>query len=249
MNLTKNTVLIAGGSAGIGFEIAKLLIEKGNHVIITGRDQARLDAAALKLKDATPIAFDVTKEEEVDELVERLKADFPALNILINNAGLGNSYDLVSGNRAWEKAEAEMQTNYISVLRLTEKLLPHLRNQAAAAVVNVSSIVAIAPSLRTPTYSVSKAAVHSYTELLRLALWDTSVKVFELMPPLVNTEFSKEIGGENGIPATQVAEDLIAALEQDTYEIHVGQTAYIYELSQTSRAEALEAMNQRAAQV
>ncbi len=243
MNVTKNTVLISGGSAGIGFEIAKLLTEKGNHVIITGRDQSRLDTAAAKLTNVTAILFDVTKEEDVDQLVNRIHADFPDLNILINNAGNAYIYDLISGAKAWEKADEEIQTNYISLVRLTEKLLPQLRQQESAAVVNVSSIVAFAPGLNIPTYSVSKAAVHSYTRILRLALRETGVKVFELMPPLVNTEFSKEIGGENGIPASQVAEDLIAAFEKNEYEIHVGNTAGIYQLSLTSPDAALFALN------
>lgn len=240
MNLTKNTVLISGGSAGIGFEIAKLLTEKGNHVIITGRDQARLTAAAAKLSNVTAIAVDVNKEEDVDLLLNRIAADFPELNILINNAGSAYSYDLLSGAKAWEKAADEIQTNYLSVIRLTEKLLPQLQQQESAAVVNVSSIVAIAPGLRTPTYSASKAAVHAYTRVLRLALRHSAVKVFELMPPLVNTEFSKEIGGENGIPPLKVAEDLIAAFETDTYEIHVGATADIYALSLSSPEAALK---------
>jgi uncharacterized oxidoreductase len=243
MNTTENIVLISGGSAGIGFEIAKLLTERGNHVIITGRDQARLDAAASKLTNVTAISFDVTKEGDPDLLVSRLKTEFPGLNILINNAGLGKSYDLVGGGNTWEKANAEIQTNYISIMRLTEKLLPQLLSRQSAAIVNVSSITAFAPALNVPSYSVSKAALHSYTELLRLALRDTGVKVFELMPPLVNTEFSKKIGGEQGIPASQVADDLIEALENDVYEIHVGQTADIYSLSRTSPSSALLAMN------
>ncbi|MGY0041122.1 SDR family NAD(P)-dependent oxidoreductase [Pedobacter sp. NJ-S-72] len=87
MNLTNNTILISGGTAGIGFEIAKLLTEKGNHVIITGRDQKRLDTAVAKLDNVTGILFDTTKEVEVDRLVSRINADFPALNVVINNAG------------------------------------------------------------------------------------------------------------------------------------------------------------------
>ena len=96
------------------------------------------------------------------------------------------------------------------------------------------------------TYSASKAALHSYTLSLRLDLAkNTAIKVFELMPPLVNTDFSQDIGGANGIPPVTVAEALIQAFEKDEYEIHVGNTAYIYELSRTSPAEALTAMNSR----
>lgn len=243
MNLKNNTVLISGGSAGIGFEIAKLLTEQGNHVIITGRDQVRLDAAAAQLTNVTALAADITKEADVDQLVARIRADFPGLNVLINNAGYAQAYDLIGGNRAWEIAGAEMETNYIAMMRLTEKLLNQLHAQDAAAVINVSSVVAFAPSLAIPTYSVSKAAVHAYTEVLRLALKDTSVKVFELMPPLVNTAFSKEIGGENGISPVQVAEELVNALKNDIFEIHVGDTALIHNLFRSSSAAAINALN------
>jgi len=243
MNLTKNTILISGGSAGIGFEIAKLLTEKGNQVIITGRDQQRLTEAAAKLNNATAIAFDVTKEDEVNELVNRLKTDFPALNILVNNAGKGHAYDITAGGKAWEKAAEEMVTNYTSIIRLTEKLLPQLLLQETAAIVNVTSVVAIAPNINILTYSASKAALHSYTEGLRLALQETAIKVYDLMPPLVNTEFSKLIGGEKGISPEEVAKELIDALEGETYEIHVGATAAVFELAKTSPLAALNAVN------
>lgn len=244
MTSTKNTILISGGSAGIGFEIAKLLTERGDHVIITGRNQERLEAAAKRLNNVTALLFDVTQEKEVNQLAGKLNADFPKLNMLINNAGLGNVHSITGGQQAWKKAEEEMNTNYISVLRLTEKLLPQLLTQEKAVIVNVTSVLAIAPNLNIPTYSASKAALHSYTESLRLALKDTNIKVFELMPPLVNTEFSKEIGGqENGISPVQVAKDLIAAFEQDNYEVHVGDTASVFELARTSPTAALHAVN------
>ena len=243
MKTTNNTILITGGSAGIGFETAKLLSEKGNHVIITGRDENRLKQAASQLKNVTAIPFDVSKKEEQLQLVKRLSNDFPQLNMVINNAGRALLYDLVEENvNAADKAEDEMQTNYFSVIRLNELILPQLKKQKEAAIVNVSSVVAFVPG-SLATYSASKAALHSYTQSLRIALENTSVKVFELMPPLVNTELSKPIGGEDGIPPSQVAGEFLAALEKDDYEIHVGNTAYVYNLSRTSPAEALKMMN------
>jgi uncharacterized oxidoreductase len=250
MNTTNNTILITGGSAGIGFEIAKQLTEKGNHVIITGRNEARLKKAAALLNNATPIVSDVSNEDDVQALVSRLVKDFPSLNIVINNAGAAYLYDLTEDNAgAFQKAGDEMLTNYLSIVRLNEQLLPVLKKQPSAAIINVSSIVAFVPG-RLATYSASKAALHSYTQSLRLYLESfPNIKVFELMPPLVDTEFSAPIGGQNGIPAATVAADLIKALEQDNYEIHVGQTAQIYELFRSSPAEALKAMTGQRKQV
>lgn len=249
MKSTQNTVLITGGSAGIGFEIAKLLAEKGNKVIITGRNPERLNKALAQLKNATGLISDVTKSNEVDQLVAKIHADFPGLNVVINNAGHALLYDIAATNaNAFEKAQEEMFTNYLSVIRLTEKLLPVLRRQSEAAIVNVSSIVAFVPGALAG-YSASKAALHSYTNSLRIALEETPVKVFELMPPLVDTEFSKPIGGQNGISPAAVAEQFYEALQNDTYEIHVGKTADLYRLFLSSPAEALRSMNNQRKQI
>lgn len=246
MKTTGNTVLITGGSAGIGLALAERFIAEGNNVIITGRNEARLKAAAEKLGgNVTAIAADVSKPEDVAKLVQKVTQDFPGLNVLINNAGAASYYKLGSEADAFTNAEEEIVTNYLSIIRLTEKLLPALKSQADAAVVNVSSIVAFVPNAFLPTYSASKAALHSYTQSLRLTVQDTPVKVFELMPPLVNTDFSKEIGGENGIAPSVLADDLIAAFANDTFEIHTGSTADIYKLNQSDPAAALHAMNNR----
>lgn len=249
MNTSNHTVLIIGGSAGIGLEIAKQFSQRGNHVIITGRNEARLNQAVAQLKNATAIVSDVTKEQDVNALVQQLNKEFPRLDVLINNAGHAYLYDLVAEDvNAFQKAQEEIFTNYLSVIRLTEKLLPALKKQKEAAIVNVSSIVAFVPG-RLATYSASKAALHSYTQSLRLYLEAfPNLKVFELMPPLVDTEFSAPIGGQNGIPASQVAEDLLKAMEVDEFEIHVGLTAKIYELFRTSPAEALHALNAQRSQ-
>lgn len=259
MNTTNNTVLITGGSAGIGFELAALFLEKGNKVIITGRDEQRLETAVEQLKKitasrngitATPnsvtgILSDVTDPAQVNALVTTINKNFPGLNILINNAGKAYYYALGDEVDIAEKAAEEMQTNYLAPIRLSEKLLPLLKKQKESAIVNVSSVVALAPGRRLATYAASKAALHSYSKTLRVTLERTApnVSVFELMPPLVNTEFSKAIGGENGIPPRQVAEDFLKALAENRYEIHVGNTAYVYQLSLSSPDEALQLMN------
>jgi uncharacterized oxidoreductase len=249
MKTSNNTILITGGGSGIGYEIAKLFSED-NKVIITGRNPEKLRKAASSLKNVSAIVSDINNEEDVAKLTAQLNKDFPELNIVINNAGLANYYKLTDDNaNAFEKASAEILTNYLSIVRLTEKLLPLLQKQTEAAFVNVSSIAAFSPGIVLPGYAVSKAALHSYSQVLRVSLEKHEkrpiVKVFELMPPLVNTEFSKEIGGENGISPTDVALDLKKAFETETYEIHVGGTADFYKLYLSSPENALQAMNSR----
>jgi len=244
MKTSQNTVLIIGGTAGIGLEIVKQLTALNNHVIVTGRNKDRLESALAGIKNVTAIPFDVSKPEEVDNLVERIAKNFPHLNMVINNAGRAIVYNLADNNQdAFANAEDEMLTNYLSIIRINQKLLPILKEQTESAIVNVSSVVAYVPGITLPTYAASKAALHSYTTSLRLSLEDTSVKVFELMPPLVDTEFSKEIGGHNGIKPAIVADEFIAALAKDEFEIRVGDTAKIYELFRQSPVDALNLMN------
>jgi uncharacterized oxidoreductase len=244
MNITGKTILITGGGSGIGFEIAKLLSNKGNKVIITGRSEARLQKAAAQLKDVSIIAADINNEDDVNNIVGQLNKEYGALDVLINNAGQAYAYKLDGNVNAAEKAAHEMQTNYLAVINLTEKLLPLLNVAKEAAIVNVTSIVAFVPGINLPTYAASKAALHSYTQALRYTLAkNTNIKVFELMPPLVNTEFSAGIGGTNGIAPEVVAEGLLEGFEKDEYELHIGNTANLYKAFLSSPQEALNILN------
>lgn len=244
MKTTGNTILITGGSAGIGFEMAKAFSEKGNHVIITGRNGERLQKAASQLTNVTPIVFDVVNKEDTEKLVTRLENEFPELNVVINNAGKASYYYLNGEADAASLAEEEIVTNYLSIIRLNQKLTPLLLKADEAAIVTVSSIAGLVPNHSLPTYAASKAALHSYTQSLRITLGKSSrIKVFEILPPLVNTDFSAEIGGENGIPPKQVADELVHAFENDVYEVLVGRTADVFKLFLSSPAAALQAMN------
>lgn len=247
MKTTKNTILITGGSAGMGFEFAKLF-SADNKVIITGRNEQRLKTAASKLENVTAIVSDVSDADDVDKLVAKIYSEHRDLNVVINNAGKAFPiYSLADeGADAFKKGGEEMLVNYLSILRLNEKLLPLLRRQPEAAIVNVSSVGAIVPLALIPTYNATKAALHSYTLSLRLTLAGVSgVKVFEVMPPLVDTEFSAELG-DNGIAPSIVAEELLKAFEKDTFEVRVGQTEDLYRLYLSNPEQAMLVMNGKA---
>lgn len=244
MNTTGKTILITGGGAGIGLQMARLFSEKGNKVIITGRTENTLKEAAAKVPGLSYIVADVTSESDILGLAEQIEKNYPDLSVLINNAGQAFVHQSGEISGGFGKAQAEMLTNYLSVIRLSERLLPVLGKQPEAAIVNVSSIAAFASNTVLTTYAASKAALHSYTQSLRIILEKTSaIKVFELMPPLVNTEFSKEIGGINGIAPEEVAAALWDGLQNETYEIHVGKTAELYKIFLSSPQEAFRLMN------
>ncbi|RAJ76559.1 putative oxidoreductase [Chitinophaga dinghuensis] len=244
MKTTQNTVLITGGSAGIGFQLAATLADAGNTVIITGRNAARLENALSELPWVHTFNGDITNEADVNRLVAWIQEEFPELNMVINNAGAASLNNLRADTDTFSRASHEMLTNYLSVIRLNELLIPLLEKQEAAAIVNVSSIFAFAPGKKLASYAATKAALHSYTQSLRLSLAPSVIKVFELMPPLVNTEFSAGIGGQKGIPAAQVASEFMTALANDIYEIRVANTEAFYQLSLASPTDALTVMNE-----
>jgi len=224
MKIEGNTVFIAGGSSGIGFEIAKIFIKNSNKVIISGRNQDKLEAAKKLLPELHLMKCDVSKVEEITILTGQLIAAYPNLNIVINNAALAFNYNLAQSKDAYLKAEAEIETNYLAAVNLNELLLPHLHKQDYAAIVNVTSIVAYLPNPVAPSYSASKAALHAYTLCLRTAVAHLGMKVFELMPSTVNTPFSKDRNGKNGLSPADVALALLDGLADDRVEIHVGKS-------------------------
>lgn len=232
MKTTGNTVFISGGSAGIGLAIAKKLSAAGNKIIINGRSEKRLQNALKELDNAVAIQGDLSIAADRIRIVKDLKANHPEVNIIINNAGAAFMNDLSDyNNDAAEKAYQEMNTNYISVIDFTALTLPLLLLQKEAAIVNVSSIAVFRSNKYLPTYSASKAALHSYTQGLRDTFSENdNLNIYELYPPLVNTEFSAEIGGANGIAPSEVADELFAALEKNQFEIPVGDTKKIHEL-------------------
>lgn len=232
MKTTGNTVFISGGSAGIGLAIAQKLSAAGNKIIINGRSEERLQRALKELDNTVAISGDLSVAADRIRIAGELKTNYPELNIIINNAGSAFMNDLSDvNNNAAEKAYQEINTNYISVIDFTALTLPLLLEQEEAAIVNVSSIAVFRSNKYLPTYSASKAALHSYTQGLRDTLaTNEKLNVYEVYPPLVNTEFSAEIGGANGIPPSEVADELYAALEKNQFEVPVGDTKKIHSL-------------------
>ncbi|WP_231460062.1 MULTISPECIES: SDR family oxidoreductase [unclassified Pedobacter] len=232
MKTSGNTIFISGGSAGIGLAIAKKLSAAGNQVIINGRSKERLQSALKELENGVAIQGDLALPSDRIRIAEELKTNHPSLNVIINNAGAAFMNDLSDkNNKAADKAYHEMNTNYISVIDFTALTLPLLLQQEEAAVVNVSSIAVFRSNKYLPTYSASKAALHSYTQGLRDTFAaNEKLNVYEVYPPLVNTDFSAEIGGANGIPPSEVADELFIAFANNQFEVPVGNTKKIHEL-------------------
>ncbi|MEM8713291.1 MAG: SDR family NAD(P)-dependent oxidoreductase [Planctomycetota bacterium] len=188
MKLTNNTILITGGGSGIGLSLATSFLELGNEVVIAGRNLERLKDAAEAHAGLNIIELDVTDQASIRAAVRELTERFPDLNVLVNNAGIMAAEDLLSGGT--EVAERTIATNLLGPIRLTEALLPRLLEQARATIINVTSGLAFVPKSGNPTYSATKAAMHSYSVSLREQLSKTGVQVIELAPPYVRTSLT-----------------------------------------------------------
>ncbi len=188
MQITGNTLLITGGASGIGRGLAEAFHRLGNQVIIAGRRQALLDEVAFANPGMEAIPLDVSDLASLPGWAAKLVARFPALNGLINNAGIMRIENLLDADRAYAEAEVIVNTNLLAPIRLTTALLPQLQRQPRATVMNVSSGLAFVPMAITPTYCAAKAAIHSWTETLRLQLRRTRIEVLELIPPYVATD-------------------------------------------------------------
>jgi uncharacterized oxidoreductase len=215
MKLSGNTVLITGGGSGIGRGLAEAFHKRDNKVLITGRDVAKLKAVVEANPGIEARQLDVDDPAAIRSFAQEITADFPGLNVLLNNAGIMRAESLTAGET--DTAEATISTNLLGPIRLTAALLPHLLAQPAAAVLTVSSGLAFVPRALAPTYSATKAAIHSYSQTLRVQLKDTSVQVIELVPPYLQTELLNpaQAADPNAMPLADYIAETMTLLEQN----------------------------------
>jgi len=225
MKLTGRTVLITGGSAGIGLAFALKFLELGNAVIVTGRRQAVLDQVKAKHPKLHTIQSDVADPAQIAALAARVKSDFPKLDVLMNNAGIMLYKNLKTPAADLAGLMAEMNVNVGGVITTTSAFIDVLRANKGT-VINTSSALAFVPLPSAPIYSATKAAIHSYTQSLRFQLEETGVEVVELMPPGVKTDMTTELseGGVTVITTEKLVKQSFAALKTGAAEIRPGQS-------------------------
>ena len=187
MRNSGNTILITGGGSGIGSGLAEELHKLGNQVIIAGRRKQALDETTAANPGMKSLTLDIENPTAIRAFAAKVAAEFPALNVLMNNAGIMRPENLLAQQDDLADAEATVATNLLGPIRLTAALLPLLQKQPHSTIVNVSSGLAFVPLALTPTYCATKAAIHSYTQSLRHQLRGTHIEVLELVPPYVAT--------------------------------------------------------------
>jgi len=219
MNTTNNTVLITGGTSGIGFALAKKFISEGNHVIVTGRDERNFPQAQAEYPSLEMFEADMNQLEDL----ERLSRQFTDVNVLINNAGVQYNYDFSDPAVPMNRIQKELQTNLVGPLLLIKLMLPQLLAKQIAAIVNVSSGLGIVPKQSAPVYCGSKAGLHLFTKSLRWQLEGSSIKVFEVIPPIVDTAMTRG-RGRGKISPEALVEEFWTGFQNDKYEMAIGRT-------------------------
>jgi uncharacterized oxidoreductase len=215
MQTSGNTILITGGGSGIGRALAEAFQQRGNQVIVAGRRQAALGAVARANPGIRTAALDVRDPQAIQRFAAHITADFPALNAVINNAGIMRVEDWRAAEVDLATAQATIETNLLAPLRLSAALLPHLRRQPRATVLNVSSGLAFLTMADTPAYSATKAALHAFSDALRYQLKETGVDVIEIVPPYVQTELmnKQQATNPNAMPLADFIGEVMQILD------------------------------------
>lgn len=224
MKLTGRTILITGGSAGIGLAFALKFVQLGNEVIVTGRRQEVLDEVKAKYPKLHTIQSDAADPAQIAALAALVKAQFPKLDVLMNNAGIMLYKNLKASAADLAGLMAEMNINVGGVIGMTSAFIDVLTANKGT-VINVSSALAFVPLPAVPIYCATKAAVHSYTQSLRFQLEETGVEVIEIMPPGVKTDMSTDLAeGISLITTDRLVKLSFASLKAGVLEIRPGQS-------------------------
>jgi uncharacterized oxidoreductase len=230
MNIKGKTILITGGASGIGLESAKQFLNEGAKVIITGRDQTKLNDAKRLFPSLTIINSDVENQEDNVMLFEKV-VSLGGIDILYNNAGVGSpTLNLgIPNEQILKNAIHEMNINYFGVIRLNTLFIDMLKSRKESAIINTTSILSLVPALEEPTYSASKVALSFYTRILRknLEILGSNIKVFELLPPVVATPMTVNRKDKKMTPE-QLVKVLISGIKKDQFTIRVGDSKLLY---------------------
>lgn len=250
MDLSGNTVLITGGATGIGYAFAESFLEAGNEVIICGRRKDRLLEAQKKHPEFHIKVCDVAEEKDRIALVEWISSKFSKLNILVNNAGVQRDIDFTKGIDEFMAGENEVRINLEAPIILTGLLIPFLAGKLEAAIINVSSGLGFVPAAKMPIYSATKAGLHAFSMALRHQLLKSGIKVFEVVPPAVDTELNPEGRAKRGnfkvdLKPEPFVDAVMEGLKNNIFEIGYGMTEGHLKASREDLDKSFQQMNSR----
>lgn len=243
MNLENNTVMITGGSSGIGLELSKVLIQKSNKVIICGRSNEKLSKAKSIEPKLITYQCDLSNSQECTDLSKMISENHPDLNILINNAAIVNRTNFLSTDKIIEMAENEMETNFMAPLRLIHFLCPILQKNNNPAIINITTGLIYTPRADYPFYNATKAALHSFTQVFRKQTENSNINIVEVMFPAVKTPWHKGKPPKIAISTEKAVSQMIKGLERNKKEIRVAGAKMLYIVSRIAPKFAFRKVN------
>jgi len=250
MDIAGNTVLITGGATGIGYAIAESFLEAGNEIIICGRREERLLEAQKKHPEFHIKVCNVAEEADQKALVEWMSSKFSNLNILVNNAGVQRDIDFTTGISEFLSGENEIKINLEAPIVMTGRFIPYLTGKKEAAIINISSGLGFVPAARMPVYSATKAGLHAFSMALRQQLLKFGIRVFEVVPPAVDTELNPDGRSKRGnykidLKPKEFVTAVMQGFKNDIFEIGYGMTEGHIKASREELDKSFQQMNSR----
>lgn len=243
MVLENNTILITGGSSGIGLEMAKCLTEKKNQVIICGRSKVNLEKAKKSILEIKTFQCDLSQPGECKKLSEWIKEEHPECNVLINNAALAHKSNFSEDENIADKAEVEIRTNLTAPIHLSKFFIPIIEQNRNPKIINITTGLIYAPKTVYPIYNATKAALHLFTQVLRLQLKGSPISIVEVLFPAVDTPWHKGNPPKFAIPVEEAVKEMLHEIEKGKTEIKIGKVKLLYLISRVAPFLALKIIN------
>jgi uncharacterized oxidoreductase len=243
MKLINRTILITGGSSGIGFEFARQLIAQKNIVIVCGRSHQRLLETKVALPDVHIFTCDIARQDERDKLLEFIRDNFSGCNVLINNAAIVHKTNFRDDADMLEKTDYEIQTNLMAPIALAKMILPLFEKQTQSAIINITTGLVYAPRAVYPIYNATKSGLHAFTQALRYQLKKFPIRVIEVMMPVVDTPWHKGEVPKIAITSEKAVREAVTKIESGDLEVRVGKVKLLYLLSRIAPGFAFRRVN------
>jgi len=235
VQLSNNTILLTGGTSGIGLELLRQLYERNNQMLVTSRNETHLTKVQKEFPRITTLVCDLSDSNSVSQFIDKCLIRHRNVNVLINNAGIQYNYSWIDEKDGFKKISTEIRVNFTSPMQIAYGVLPILLQQESAAIVNISSGLALAPKKSAPIYCATKSAMHNATKALRYQLENTSVRVFEIIPPPVDTAMNE--GDKKGkISPQQVVNEFLRNLQSNKLESNIGKIKWFRLIQRLSPA-------------
>lgn len=234
MKLNGRVILITGGTSGIGYELVRLLATRNKLILVLGRDPLKLASLETDFDNVRTYACCLTSTSQIDQVLEEVKANYPDISVVINNAAVQEVPTLLDPLFRYDKIEHEIAINLAAPVKICALMLTHfMQAKQPAAFININSGLALFPKTSSAVYCATKAGLHSFSRSLRYQLQGTSIRIYESMLPLVDTPMTRSRGGSQ-LTAMKAAEAIVAGVEAGREEVYVGKARLIPLLARIS---------------